>query len=112
MHEGFLNYMETRNPDILVAHAGNWADFPHLHRRLADPNRMSPINQVLVPKSNGYQETAQPIKGRLVFDSAARVMTGSGFESKYHILGLKSGIPLGYFCMIYWSTKPKSASYV
>ncbi len=82
MHEGFLNYMEERNPDILVAHAGNWADFPHLHRRLADPNRMSPINQVLVPKKeSGYKETAQPIKGRLVFDSAARGMSGSGFES-------------------------------
>ena len=84
MHEGFLEYLDTCNPDIMVAHAGNWADLPHMVRRLEDPNRLSPLNYV-TPLREGskdfYDDTAQPIRGRLVYDSAARGMTGSGFES-------------------------------
>jgi DNA polymerase I len=82
MHEGFLQYLDERDPDILVAHAGNWADIPHLYRRLKDPSRLSPIGEVIAPrKDTGYDESAQPIKGRIVFDSAARGITGSGFEA-------------------------------
>lgn len=81
-HDAFLNYLEDRNPDILVAHASNWADIPHMMRRMEDPARLSPINQIIRPRGNdGYDDTAQPIKGRIVYDSAARGMTGSGFES-------------------------------
>ena len=43
MHEGFLQYLDKCNPDILVAHAGNWADLPHLVRRLDNHHRLSPL---------------------------------------------------------------------
>ncbi len=84
MHEGFLAYLDDCNPDILVAHAGNWADLPHMMRRLENPNRLSPLNYVTPLRDRGkgfYDDTAQPIRGRLVYDSAARGMTGSGFEA-------------------------------
>ena len=84
MHEGFLLLLDECNPDILVAHAGNWADLPHLMKRLDNPNRLSPLNYVTPFRKGGkqfYDDTAQPIRGRLVYDSAARGMTGSGFES-------------------------------
>ena len=84
MHEGFIQYLDACNPDILVAHAGNWADLPHLVRRLEDVNRLSPLHYMTPLREGGqgfYDDTAQPIRGRLVYDSAARGMTGSGFES-------------------------------
>ena len=84
MHEGFLLYLEKCNPDILVAHAGNWADLPHLVRRLDNHHRMSPLHYMTPLREGGkgfYDDVAQPIRGRLVYDSAARGMTGSGFES-------------------------------
>ena len=84
MHEGFLQYLDACNPDILVAHAGNWADLPHLTRRLEDMNRLSPLHYMTPLREGGqgfYDDTAQPLRGRLVYDSAARGMTGSGFES-------------------------------
>ena len=84
MHEGFLHYLDKCNPDILVAHAGNWADLPHLVRRLDNYNRMSPLFYMTPLREGGkgfYDDAAQPIRGRLVYDSAARGMTGSGFES-------------------------------
>lgn len=84
MHEGFIQYLDACNPDILVAHAGNWADLPHLVRRLEDHHRMSPLHYMTPLREGGkgfYDDAAQPIRGRLVYDSAARGMTGSGFES-------------------------------
>ena len=83
MHDAFLNFLEERDPDILVAHAIMWADLPHLMRRLRNPDRLSPLGQVIRPfkDKDSYKETQQPIKGRLCWDSAAGWTTGSGFES-------------------------------
>lgn len=84
MHDGFLDYLDECNPDILVAHAIAWADLPHLYRRLgAQRDRLSPVNHFHPPpKTRGsYRTTAQPIKGRLIFDTAAQWTEGSGFES-------------------------------
>jgi len=83
MHEGFIDFLHERDPDILVAHAIMWADLPHLMRRLNDPDQLSPLGQVIRPfkGKDSYKETQQPIKGRLCFDSAAGWKTGSGFES-------------------------------
>ena len=84
MHEGFLQYLDECDPDILTAHWISGADLPHLMERLEDPDRLSPINQVDRPSRihGKYKETQQPIRGRLVFDTAARgLASGSGFES-------------------------------
>ena len=51
-------------------------------RRLKDPNKLSPINQVIKPRKNkGYRDTQQPILGRLCFDTALAWQTGSGLET-------------------------------
>lgn len=84
MHDAFLGYLEECDPDILVAHAIAWADLPHLYRRLgAQRDRLSPVNHVIPPpkKTNSYRTTAQPIKGRLIYDTAAQWTDGSGFEA-------------------------------
>ena len=88
MHEAFIQHMDVCDPDILVAHAIMWADLPHLMRRLEDPHRLSPLNQVIKPfKDGGYKETQQPIKGRLCWDSSSRWQTGSGFETLWQKSG-------------------------
>ena len=88
MHDAFLSHLDACDPDILVAHAIAWADLPHLIRRLTEPDRLSPLGSVIRPHVKyGYKETSQPILGRLIFDSAAKGSTGSGFES----LWIKSG---------------------
>jgi len=88
MHEGFINFLHERDPDILVAHALMWADLPHLIRRLEEPDQLSPLNQVIRPfKNEGYQDTQQPIKGRLCWDSAAHWQSGSGFETLWQKSG-------------------------
>jgi len=82
MHEAFMDYMDECNPDVLVAHAIMWADLPHLVKRLPNFRRLSPLGRVLRPKSktSGYDYVAQPIIGRLCFDTAAPERSGSGFE--------------------------------
>tara|TARA_R110001592_G_scaffold346138_1_gene638460 strand:- start:14 stop:2419 length:2406 start_codon:yes stop_codon:yes gene_type:complete len=83
MHEGFLDYLDECNPDMLVAHAIAWADLPHLFNQLGElRERLSPVNRVIAPnkKTGAYRTTAQPIKGRLIFDTAAQWTDGSGFE--------------------------------
>lgn len=84
MHQAFMNYMDECNPDIFVAHAIMWADLPHLIRRLPEFRQLSPLNRVLRPPnksdSKGYDYVAQPIIGRLCFDTAAPIRSGSGFE--------------------------------
>ena len=82
MHEGFLDHLEVCDPDMLIAHAMMWADLPQLMRRLENPNRLSPIGQVIKPRKNiGYRDTQQPILGRLCFDTALPWKTGSGLET-------------------------------
>ena len=85
MHYAFINYMNECNPDIFVAHAIMWADLPHLIRRLPEFRNLSPLNRALRPskgegKKKHYDYVAQPIIGRLCFDTAAPVRSGSGFE--------------------------------
>lgn len=82
MHDGFIDHLNACDPDILIAHALMWADLPQLMRRLKDPNKLSPINQVIKPRKNkGYRDTQQPILGRLCFDTALAWQTGSGLET-------------------------------
>lgn len=85
----FLDYLEECNPDVIVAHALMWADLPHIIARLSDRKvlgkdayrRLSPIGRVMKPDENGYKKpTMQPIAGRLCFDTAASLESGTGFE--------------------------------
>lgn len=88
MHEAFLNHLEECDPDMLIAHAIMWADLPQLVRRLGPKtDRLSPIGEVIRPRKDGYKETAQPILGRLCFDTAARWGTGTGLESLWQKSG-------------------------
>ena len=85
MHNAFLAYMDKCNPDIFVAHAIMWADLPHLVRRLPEFRRLSPLSRMLRPgkgegKKKHYDYVAQPIIGRLCFDTASPIRSGSGFE--------------------------------
>jgi DNA polymerase elongation subunit (family B) len=79
MHDAFLHYMDECNPDIFVAHAMMWADLPHLVERMTEYKRLSPLGRVL-PGRNGYDYVDQPIYGRLCFDTASPMRSGSGFE--------------------------------
>jgi len=79
MHRAFLAYLEECNPDVLVAHSMMWADLPHLTERLKQFRRLSPLGRVLGTKK-GYDYTDQPIRGRLCFDTASPLNSGSGFE--------------------------------
>jgi len=56
-----------------------WADLPHLTERLKQFRRLSPLGRVLGTKK-GYDYTDQPIRGRLCFDTASPLNSGSGFE--------------------------------
>ena len=88
MHEAFLQHLEKCDPDMLIAHAIMWADLPQLIRRLGSKaDRLSPIGEVIRPRKDGYKETAQPILGRLCFDTAARWGTGTGLESLWQKSG-------------------------
>lgn len=90
MHEAFLDYLDECNPDMLVAHAIAWADLPHLYHQLgALRERLSPVNRLIAPnkKTGAYRSTAQPIKGRLIFDTAAQGTSGSGFEGIWQKAG-------------------------
>ena len=80
-NQAFLNYMEECNPDVFIAHAIMWADLPHLVRRMKQFRKLSPLGRVMRPDKNGsYKSVAQPIVGRLCFDTAASYDSGSGFE--------------------------------
>ena len=80
MHDAFLSYMDECNPDVFVAHAIMWADLPHLIDRLKNFRRLSPLGRVLRPSKGSYDYVDQPIIGRLCFDTASPVRSGSGFE--------------------------------
>ena len=80
MLEDFINTMIDKDPDMLIAWFGNFADIPKLLERCCalgiNPNRMSPINRVdgLKKTKNGYKYNRgekgfspieQPIGGRI-----------------------------------------------
>lgn len=86
----FVEHLVECDPDMLIAHAGGWADLPKLYNRLgALRHDISPLGTFLPPKKDGsgYRTTAQPIKGRLVFDTAAQWEEGSGFEGVWQKSG-------------------------
>jgi DNA polymerase elongation subunit (family B) len=89
MYTKFLEYLEVCDPDVFVAHALMWADLPHIIRRLDNKDvlgkglfrKLSPLNRVRKPdKEKGYDYTDQPVRGRLCFDTAAPLSSGTGFE--------------------------------
>ena len=80
MHQAFLHYLDECNPDVFVAHALMWADLPHLVDRLKQFRRLSPLGRVLRPTKGSYDYVDQPIIGRLCFDTASPMKSGSGFE--------------------------------
>ena len=90
MLTGFLEHLNECDPDMLIAHAGGWADLPKLHQRLGTLRHdMSPLGIFLPPKKDGsgYKTTAQPIKGRLVYDTAGMKEDGTGFEFVWNTSG-------------------------
>jgi len=82
LHEAFVAFMRERDPDMLIAHAGTFADLPHLINRIPYPQRMSPVGQVrrFRKGKDRYDPTDQPIVGRWQFDTAAQAVSGTGFE--------------------------------
>jgi DNA polymerase I len=83
MLDAFLKHLNKCNPDILIAHAIYWADLPKLVERLGNKaDKLSPLGQTVRPrKKDGYHDNAQPILGRLVYDTALAWNTGSGLEA-------------------------------
>ena len=82
LHEGFVEFLQERDPDMLIAHAGSFFDIPHLIERIPNPQRLSPVGQIRKMKrgKDRYDPTDQPIVGRWQFDTAAQAVTGTGFE--------------------------------
>ena len=82
MYQAFFSYLEECNPDVFVAHAIMWADLPHIIRRFPEFRKLSPLGRVMRPPRDkrGYKYEAQPICGRLCFDTAAPLRSGTGFE--------------------------------
>ena len=82
LHEAFISFMRERDPDMMIAHAGTFADLPHLINRIPYPERMSPVGQVRKFRKgkDRYDPTDQPIVGRWQFDTAAQASSGTGFE--------------------------------
>lgn len=89
MLDAFLTHLDECDPDILIAHALMWADLPKLVERLGtDADRLSPIGQVIRPlKKDGYRENAQPVLGRLCYDTALDWTKGSGLEAMWQKSG-------------------------
>jgi len=82
LHDGFLDYLDECDPDMLIAHALAFFDLPHLIRRLGGKvRRLSPVKRVRkIPYKGFFKSTEQPITGRLVFDTAGSADDGTGFE--------------------------------
>jgi len=82
LHEEFVEFLQERDPDMLIAHAGSWFDIPHLIERIPNPQRLSPVGQIRKIKrgKDRYDPTDQPIVGRWQFDTAAQASSGTGFE--------------------------------
>ena len=82
LHEGFVEFLQERDPDMLIAHAGSFFDIPHLLQRIPNPQRLSPVGQIRRMKrgQDRYDPTDQPIVGRWQFDTAAQAASGTGFE--------------------------------
>ena len=66
LHEAFVSFLQERDPDMMIAHAGSFFDIPHLIQRIPNPQRMSPVGQIRRMKrgKDRYDPTDQPIVGR------------------------------------------------
>lgn len=76
--DNFLNFIDEKDPDMLLAWFGNWADVPKLIHRCVfnglDPRRLSPYRDVsgvywdggikTSKQVDSYGDIYQPIKGR------------------------------------------------
>jgi DNA polymerase I len=82
LHEAFVSFLQERDPDMMIAHAGSFFDIPHLLQRIPNPQRLSPVGQIRRMKrgKDRYDPTDQPIVGRWQFDTAAQASSGTGFE--------------------------------
>ena len=82
MIESFIKTMDTKDPDMLIAWFGNFADLPKLLERCCaldiDPLEMSPAYHVKgikktktgfsFTKKNGFSKIEQPIVGRITLN--------------------------------------------
>jgi DNA polymerase elongation subunit (family B) len=88
LYRGFIDFLNERNPDVMIAHAGTFFDIPHMIERLdkihgpGGASKLSPLNMIRYPKrgEKRYHPTDQPIVGRWQFDTAAPATSGTGFE--------------------------------
>lgn len=87
MYDGFINFLQERNPDMMIAHAGTFFDIPHMIERLdhiygyGGAAKLSPLGIIRYPKKGErYRFDDQPIAGRWQFDTAAPATSGTGFE--------------------------------
>ena len=87
MYDGFINFLQTRDPDMMIAHAGTFFDIPHMIERLdkiyghGGASKLSPLGIIRYPKKGDrYRFDDQPIAGRWQFDTAAPATSGTGFE--------------------------------
>lgn len=90
MLNAMLLHLEACDPDILIAHALLWADLPKLVERLdvyRKGDKLSPVGQVIRKGKKGYKENAQPILGRLCYDTAQEWSTGAGLEALWQKSG-------------------------
>ena len=83
----FIAFLQDRNPDMMIAHAGTFFDIPHMIERLdkifgwGGASKLSPLGIIRYPKKGQrYHPTDQPIAGRWQFDTAAPATSGTGFE--------------------------------
>ena len=87
LYDNFIWFLNERNPDMMIAHAGTFFDIPHMIERLdhiyghGGSHRLSPIGIIRYPKKGErYRFDDQPIAGRWQFDTAAPAQSGTGFE--------------------------------
>tara|TARA_R110000868_G_scaffold60891_8_gene185427 strand:+ start:10203 stop:12554 length:2352 start_codon:yes stop_codon:yes gene_type:complete len=87
MYDGFIEFLQARNPDMMIAHAGTFFDIPHMIERLdkiyghGGASKLSPLGIIRYPKKGDrYRFDDQPIAGRWQFDTAAPATSGTGFE--------------------------------
>jgi len=87
MYDDFIEFLQERNPDMMIAHAGTFFDIPHMIERLdkiygwGGASKLSPLSIIRYPKKGErYHPTDQPIAGRWQFDTAAPATSGTGFE--------------------------------
>jgi DNA polymerase elongation subunit (family B) len=87
LYDSFIQFLQERDPDMMIAHAGTFFDIPHMIERLdkiyghGGAAKLSPLGIIRYPKKGErYRFDDQPIAGRWQFDTAAPATSGTGFE--------------------------------